>query len=69
MAKAVNTRHFEKQTSTYLRAIDKTLVLFLTRWRGAEFELEAGAADNVCTYRRTVWVSQHDCIMRPHWRV
>ena len=32
---------------THLRAIDRTLVLFLTLCLEAEFELEAGVEDNV----------------------
>lgn len=38
-------------TGTHLRAIERTLVLFLTRCRMAEFELEAGAEDSVWTYK------------------
>lgn len=34
-------------TGAHLRAIERTLVLFLTRCRTAEFELEAGTEESV----------------------
>lgn len=52
-------------TGAHLRAIERTLVLFLTRCRTAEFELEAGTEESVWTCNSKK--EKHDATQKAFW--